>query len=587
MATTDRTLASTARVATIDRTTTETAGEETTRMATTGRTSASRTKVTTSDRSTSVAASQGTARTTSTGITVAGTSKMAPTRGTVADTASLATTRLATADTTEEGTTRVATLTGISASTASQSTAGTEGSTAGTIQVTTTDGPAGTTTRQITTRRTTRDRTTAATSGPYTTRMASTTGVLGVDECATATSPCPSDRICLDRPRGYTCACKPGFFDVRGTCRAAAIIRLKMALLKVRGLRVTYDDEYINPYSDQYKVVWATVENAVSLVLKQNFTVIYFGVHISFFYSGSLGVEMLLYFDPTSAPTKTEVENVLTKAVAEEQMESLTVVPDCIEAFADEDNPCTRPSGNDCSLDALCESMESSFTCQCKSGFDDSSADPDERPGRQCEEEDRSHFRIMAITLGLICGILSVALVVFAVVYCCIIRRHRRADRTKMPVHPIVESEGPFYHWIGSQGIDRMSGTESEATEDSDDKKISHLQKNMIYAPQQNGQTDKESRPISKARRSEQRRPSDGPGVGANLDYGDKGFFTPYIATGEEAERLNIKGRKSRHERDLEKEGSKQYSFSGSLPIPERDYPIPRAQIGGRNSRIY
>ncbi|XP_077979047.1 uncharacterized protein LOC144434468 [Glandiceps talaboti] len=425
-------------------------------------------------------------------------------------------------------------------------------------------------------------------------------GALDEDECARKPNPCSADRDCLDRPVGYICVCQQNTFDVGGTCRASKVFKVTMKILKLKGLKATYISDYSDPQSEQHAYVTQLVKDDLDVALKPTYKTSYFGAHISSFFEGSLGTVVFTYFDQNNSVTAMEVEETLKKAHTNGVISELTVEVVSIVVEDYEDNVCERSSGNDCSLNADCINEGISFTCKCKSGSKDLSMDLENRPGRECELEDRSYILVLAITLGLLCGVLLISLMLFMIIYIRMHMKHNKSKKSKIPIYPYgVPDKSIYYSIYHGTSIDKGRDMESTHSDESEDMRINQLKKNMHNAPRPkhrpNGEKhsspdrSRHGRPgLEESRQrlpSPDRRSNNKPFVESE-DFGvgvrtandtTSNFMMPYVATGDEAKVLYAQPKKSRLESVYKEEVYRPPHTQGGFQIPARDYEIPRA----------
>ncbi|XP_070536959.1 uncharacterized protein [Ptychodera flava] len=261
-----------------------------------------------------------------------------------------------------------------------------------------------------------------------------------------------------------------------------------------------------------------------------------------------------------------------------------------------EDSVCILPGRHDCHKYASCiDEDDGSFTCQCKSDYQDDSEEPSDRPGRLCSEMSSDHLLIIAVGLGILSGLLLISVTVF-IVQCCHV--YRTAEKlTKVPVmddfppavHPLIDLGSGTNEWSGNYnyGFDsgiypdpeigndfeldnRTSTATSHFDERVEDEKIDSLERHLT-----NISTGRTAPFISHDLDSQM--------TADPLAPGDT-FIRPYVATGDEAKRLYLARKFQDDLPDRDYPNAKYYQSqaraglkSGNQErrkgVPERDYP--------------
>nr|XP_006814952.1 PREDICTED: uncharacterized protein LOC102801595 [Saccoglossus kowalevskii] len=453
------------------------------------------------------------------------------------------------------------------------------------------------------------------------------TAQTGVNECAQNPSPCTGPHTqCIDKVNGYECVCKPSYFENNDICKRSKTFKVVLIILKFRAITAEYISDYDDPYSGPYSIITEIILDEIDTVLKNEFPGTYYGSAIISYFEGSVGVNAVTYLDESTDTTADQLQEVLTDAISEEGLiGDLTIEQDSIDVSGFEDSACARPSGNDCSLDAQCKVRGDSFTCACKSGYEDVSPDPSTRPGRDCSKKDSSYLLILAISLGILGGVLLIALIVFIIICIRVTRKQKGKRKVPLPIAYPYGVTQPMYGWLDGKRKPRMASDEESSEGYEETKRLARLHANMVHARrerkdfrhQPNGRrhtkhhrrsandrsdrhkrrnpesltshgpyeasqlarshTAKEGQPSRKIELTRPYRLSTGPGVGVRRDP-ESEFITPYIATGDEAALFHSRTSKVPVDSGFEVDADEQVQYmKKSFQLPDRDYYVPQA----------
>ncbi|CAJ0943046.1 unnamed protein product, partial [Mesorhabditis belari] len=213
-----------------------------------------------------------------------------------------------------------------------------------------------------------------------------------VNECANKQRyqvDCSENAICVDREDGYSCQCRPGFADV------SAIYN------RLPGRKCI---EAINECLDP--VLNDCSKNAVCEDAKEGFICTCRTGYVDAsptpkVYPGRVcmkPVERIQVKKMTQADKSFQMDGCDPKAnscasneVCTDRVRKGKFTCECMDnAFRYSDGSCRLYSAcsrqNDCDQNAVCLNVFDSYKCQCRPGFLDISPDPDNHPGKKCQE---------------------------------------------------------------------------------------------------------------------------------------------------------------------------------------------------------
>nr|XP_006815258.1 PREDICTED: mucin-22-like [Saccoglossus kowalevskii] len=236
--------------------------------------------------------------------------------------------------------------------------------------------------------------------------------------CEDAGDLCSLDRYCLNDVSGYTCECKPSYYDINGTCTDADTYICDLRILEIAGDTATYLEELNNPTSSLFKHTSTQIENAMDAVFHNSSD--YYGLDVLGFSSGSIRARFVLYFSSTSSTTMEDVKTKLQSEVknGNGMVGGLTIDIDATIVEDYNDTACDNRHGNDCSDNADCIDLANGdFTCDCLEGYDDVSTARLSRPGRQCDliTEHTVYFLALAVSMGTTAGMIFVCITAFLI----------------------------------------------------------------------------------------------------------------------------------------------------------------------------
>ncbi|XP_070572028.1 uncharacterized protein [Ptychodera flava] len=403
-------------------------------------------------------------------------------------------------------------------------------------------------------------RTTVARRGPATTRKPQTPSTTGteIDPCARHNSNlCSSDRLCLTEEAsvsGYRCVCKPGHYDVNGTCAESISFIASLKILEIKLSEAKYVDDLKNPDSTYYEKTAGDIETSIGEVFNSSSD--YYGTEIVEFSSGSIKVVLLIFFATNTRMSSHVIERTIKDGVQRGGgiLVDLTIEKDSVKVKDHNNTACDTPDRNDCSFDADCLDVQGdNFTCQCHSGYEDVSLSKHVRPGRRCvpETKDQVYVLALAVSLGTTAATLSCCLALF-LVYVWKSRKLRRYQRrARRPF--IVMNDSFLIHGRQSRGSSagllRRTSDEgrSEVAANGQIQRQS-LQYHRAYPKHHHTDSGKQdgvyNQPHNKHRDSIERKES------LDLTSLNGGFVLPYVANGTAGQPLQTNDKNGKYRKN-------------------------------------
>lgn len=286
--------------------------------------------------------------------------------------------------------------------------------------------------------------------------------------------------VCRETLDGtYQCACKPGYGRQEGnkTCREIETYVVVLRVVKMGESAVSYRTEFSNSLSTEYQQIADAAKKGISDVYKKtdvedqyvssSLNSISGGDDLDTADSAPPGI--LLNFTVSMAKSEAITPEVIRDQLSRSLRQSnysigrspLFVSPNVHAVAAVQDyDECGDLDANDCGRSSVCVNLPGTYTCYCKSGFED--LDP-LRPGRVCSgeikncdhcngrgtclvaDEGKKTCRCNRMFLGRRCEInglvlaiaLPIALALLVMMLCCLVclcrRWKRRAQRAKGP----------------------------------------------------------------------------------------------------------------------------------------------------------
>ncbi|XP_077993986.1 uncharacterized protein LOC144447778 [Glandiceps talaboti] len=220
---------------------------------------------------------------------------------------------------------------------------------------------------------------------------------IDINECATNDNLC-NDTIteCVNTEGSYQCDCIPGYFKMDAgnqTCIYARALYGEFSIYEVNGNPATFTDTLSDSTSVDFNSLEIKVQEVLRYIfLRSLFTRdTYYGTEVLRFSAGSIRTEFVTYHS-TDSDYSPDVLTTILQSYADSN-DLITVTTGSLSAllsnesvhFEDYDE-CANSQDNDCSMNATCINTVGSFTCLCTTGFEDTSDDTTDRPGRMCTE---------------------------------------------------------------------------------------------------------------------------------------------------------------------------------------------------------
>ncbi|XP_070535776.1 uncharacterized protein [Ptychodera flava] len=413
------------------------------------------------------------------------------------------------------------------------------------------------------------------------------TGYIGTN-CETGVKKCSRDACdsttenCVEGGDTYACHCKANTRRQNNKCVPTKSYEASMTITLINGMEAEYSNALDDRETAEFKLLARNIADMMDRILRDHGG--YVDTVVIGFFPGSVNAQTVSAFLNTSSVTSDNIETSFENAVRGQNTSNLTVGNIKVKEF--EESACILPGSHDCHKYASCiDKDDGSFTCECKSDYQDDSEEPSDRPGRLCSEISMDHLMTIAIGVGILSGLLLISTIVF-IVHCC----HVCRKAGKITEAPVMNDLPPAVHSLihPGTGAVRRPGVDdgiysdpetgkyfgnSAATSHLDEKRVDLLQRHLTNASTGKLQNDLPDRDYPNAeyyqsqaradlKSGNQERLKEPPLNSQDLDSkmavsplgsGDT-FIRPYVATGDEANNMSLNGK-------LQKD------------LPDRDYP--------------
>ncbi|XP_035660178.1 serine-rich adhesin for platelets-like [Branchiostoma floridae] len=288
-----------------------------------------------------------------------------------------------------------------------------------------------------------------------------------VNECTSGT-PCSSlaNSRCVNTAGSYECQCVPRYYKKRRECMTTLTYQVEVTFTAYN-----YTSELADSNSTEFMKLEYTYSEEMSYVyltstLKDSFH----GMRVLNFRSGSVIGTHAANLASSGGQSTSNVQNAVNSAIGSAsgtalQMQANVKVADY--------NECAKASDNDCSEMADCINTVGSFTCKCKTGYEDRNPST---PGRNCYDASR-----LALIIGGVIGGLLALLLLLCLCHQCIKKQRgtkksvdlksidtgglvwaRQDDRTFWwPGEVVPGKDGDGSRWVKWLGINTFSPVET------------------------------------------------------------------------------------------------------------------------------
>ncbi|XP_071492238.1 uncharacterized protein [Diadema antillarum] len=200
-------------------------------------------------------------------------------------------------------------------------------------------------------------------------------------------SPCTDDAntVCQRNKNSFKCVCRAGYArDKSNICTEVRAFAGSLSFTGFDGQTAVFSDDLLDQNSPQFKELSSTVESTLDVVYQTSSVAdFYLGTVVTAFSNGSIITAYRVNFKDTFSANAATVADAFRTSLA---TAPINATIDESSITVEDFDECLSTDDNDCDVNAACINTEGSFTCQCESGFIDSSPDLPSNPGRQCDE---------------------------------------------------------------------------------------------------------------------------------------------------------------------------------------------------------
>ncbi|CAH1248266.1 TECTA [Branchiostoma lanceolatum] len=247
-----------------------------------------------------------------------------------------------------------------------------------------------------------------------------------VNEC-TSGSPCSSlaNSRCVNTVGSYECQCVPRYYKNRRECKATETYQVEVTFTAYN-----YTSGLANSDSTEYKQLEYTYSEEMSNVyltstLKDSFH----GLRVLNFRSGSVIGTHAANLASNSGQSTSSIKNAVNSAIGSTAGTPLNMQASVKVA---DYNECAKASDHDCHEKADCVNTMGSFTCKCKTGYEDRNPST---PGKDCYDAAR-----LAIIIGGVIGGLLALLLLACLFHQCI--KNRRGKKKSVDLKSVDSGAG-------------------------------------------------------------------------------------------------------------------------------------------------